>query len=499
MIDTVTPQVDLAARGQAAAQATTDYLAKSPFTQLGEGFKAVAANPSDFMTMENAKYGLAAAAPMLLAAPESDGYTPDSERYVYDYTPGRVADPESTRIGGPTSELTYFRPSYTRTAARGGLMALAEGGAVSQMSEMNTLGMNMGGPMAYVPQTQINANDAAVDPYTGEKRFATGGDIEDIQGANPMSIQGTVGDEGQPTGYADGGEVDSERIEYEFDPLTRTYRKKATALAAGAVAPVLTSTTSGSSQMNPMSPQQEAYLNWEANTSEGADARENRMQNVSNLISLGVPGLSIMNALQGKPTPLPSLSAIFGTPAAYANYQARQASSPYAGLTPGSAGWSQAVNAQAESRMARQAGVGDSGGGDYGGGDNSNRSDPGAVGSMADTGGDKAGGRIGDKSHHKAQKGIAALAPAQGRFLEGPGDGVSDSIPATINGTQPARLADGEFVVPARIVSELGNGSSKAGARKLYAMMDRIQKARGKTTGKGKVAANTKAEKYLPA
>ena len=87
-----------------------------------------------------------------------------------------------------------------------------------------------------------------------------------------------------------------------------------------------------------------------------------------------------------------------------------------------------------------------------------------------------------------------------GRLLKGPGDGVSDSIPAMIGAKgQPARLADGEFVVPARIVSELGNGSTEAGARKLYAMMDRIQKARGKTVGKGKVATNSRAEQHLPA
>jgi hypothetical protein len=86
-----------------------------------------------------------------------------------------------------------------------------------------------------------------------------------------------------------------------------------------------------------------------------------------------------------------------------------------------------------------------------------------------------------------------------GRLLRGPGDGVSDSIPAVIGKKQPARLADGEFVVPARIVSEIGNGSTEAGARKLYAMMDRIQAARGKTVGKGKVAKNTRADKYLPA
>jgi hypothetical protein len=86
-----------------------------------------------------------------------------------------------------------------------------------------------------------------------------------------------------------------------------------------------------------------------------------------------------------------------------------------------------------------------------------------------------------------------------GRLLKGPGDGVSDSIPATIADKRPARLADGEFVVPARIVSELGNGSTEAGARKLYAMMDRVQKARNKTTGKNRVAVNSRAEKLLPA
>jgi hypothetical protein len=86
-----------------------------------------------------------------------------------------------------------------------------------------------------------------------------------------------------------------------------------------------------------------------------------------------------------------------------------------------------------------------------------------------------------------------------GRLLRGPGDGVSDSIPASIGNNRPARLADGEFVVPARIVSELGNGSTEAGARKLYAMMDRVQKARKKSVGQKKVAVDSKAEKLLPA
>jgi len=86
-----------------------------------------------------------------------------------------------------------------------------------------------------------------------------------------------------------------------------------------------------------------------------------------------------------------------------------------------------------------------------------------------------------------------------GRLLKGPGDGVSDDIPASIGGKQPARLAEGEFVVPARIVSELGNGSTDAGAKRLYQMMERIQSDRKKTTGKGKFSDNPKAYKHLPA
>jgi hypothetical protein len=92
-----------------------------------------------------------------------------------------------------------------------------------------------------------------------------------------------------------------------------------------------------------------------------------------------------------------------------------------------------------------------------------------------------------------AKGGLGALPP---RFLSGGGDGMSDSIKARIGGVQEARLADGEFVVPADVVSHLGNGSSKAGAKKLYAMMDKIRKAR---TGRKSQAPEVNARKYMPA
>ena len=83
-----------------------------------------------------------------------------------------------------------------------------------------------------------------------------------------------------------------------------------------------------------------------------------------------------------------------------------------------------------------------------------------------------------------------------GRMLKGPGDGMSDSIPGVIGNKQPARLADGEFVVPADVVSHLGNGSTDAGAKRLYAMMDKVRKAR---TGTKKQGKKIKPEKYMPA
>jgi hypothetical protein len=81
-----------------------------------------------------------------------------------------------------------------------------------------------------------------------------------------------------------------------------------------------------------------------------------------------------------------------------------------------------------------------------------------------------------------------------GRMLKGPGDGMSDDIPATIANKQPARLANEEFVVPADVVSHLGNGSSEAGAKVLYKMMDRVRQAR---TGNKKQGKQINPEKYL--
>lgn len=93
----------------------------------------------------------------------------------------------------------------------------------------------------------------------------------------------------------------------------------------------------------------------------------------------------------------------------------------------------------------------------------------------------------------KAMGGIVGLA--KGRYLGGPTDGMADKIPAKIGESQPAALSHGEFVIPADVVSHLGNGNSEAGAKQLYSMMDRIRKAR---TGNKKQGKQINPSKYLP-
>jgi hypothetical protein len=189
------------------------------------------------------------------------------------------------------------------------------------------------------------------------------------------------------------------------------------------------------------------------------------------LSNLGLPSLG--NAVSSFANSMPASEADIGAMNAAAN--ANGSANPAAGFS---------VSAAAD-------GPGDGPGGDGPGGDG-----PGTGGAGRSGVGNARGGLMA-----LAAGGLGSLGGYSdgGQLLRGPGDGVSDSIPATIGKGQPARLADGEFVVPARIVSELGNGSTEAGAKQLYAMMARIQAGRAKTTGKNQVATNSKADRHLPA
>ena len=389
---TVTQLPTQAALNQAAADATNQYMKSGFMDKMGGGLSAIANDPSKFMTGANLKYGLAAAAPALLAEPKQAEYQGDSEQSKFSYSPGRVENPEAGST--PSSERQWFQPKYLR---------LADGGPVGDMSARNE-------------QLTLLAN--------GGQQFA------------------------------DGGSVD-----YEFDPVTRQYKKKEAAVAEGAVAPIMATTSSGSGN-TALDPRTAAFLD-----AETPAARDARMQNVANVIGMLTPGGMARGVMSG-------IGALVGNQP-----------------TPGGA---PVVN------MGSDTGFGGYGGID-GTGAAMTAADADAAYSADNYSGGSSDGMSGGYSDGSNGSYYAAGGYAKGRFLRGAGDGVSDSIPATINGNQPARLADGEFVVPARIVSELGNGSSEAGARKLYAMMDRIQKARAKTVGKNKVAKDSKAEKMLPA
>jgi hypothetical protein len=92
-----------------------------------------------------------------------------------------------------------------------------------------------------------------------------------------------------------------------------------------------------------------------------------------------------------------------------------------------------------------------------------------------------------------ASGGITSIK--EGQYLDGPSDGMADDVPANIDGAQEAALSDGEFVIPADVVSGLGNGNSDAGAEVLSAMMDRVRKAR---TGKKAQPKEISAAEFLP-
>ena len=352
--------------------------------------------------------------------------------------------------GSSTAEQVYFdEPRFTAlptyTAKEGGLMGYAVGGAVENMSAQNALGGNMMYPQSQM-QTPMYANPMMQRPMPSNV-IQSGLDVptQAYSGEQRMA-QGGIAD------YALGGfaakkaEAPASKTAYKFNPETQGFTKSVT------------------------------------------DYREVKPDLNSFVESIGIPGFgsrprngtgggagstpfSLFGALQTKYEPVTTETQLGGVSQPYRPAEPMPAYKDYRRSAP-----------QRSSAMGDMNGF-------Y------NQMNQQLGGFSPETGGLRAyaDGGMADGGYN-----LGGYSDG-GRLLKGPGDGVSDSIPASIGDRQPARLADGEFVVPARIVSELGNGSTDAGARKLYAMMDRVQKQRGKTTGKGKVAINSKADKHMPA
>jgi hypothetical protein len=459
-----------------------------PYIPFEEGFQGTAPKPTFSENMANMKRGFTgenlmnyakenpySAASMVASALTPDEkarapYKGDSDRGKmanegWEFDPGwttPMPEPSPTGVEQRYGNPRYYRPGY------------ASGGPVEAMSNANAIGANTGYPMADISkgayatpyQQPISRNviggvsDTGVNPMTGEMSFANGG----VATATPM-----------PNTYA---QNPLERMLNKVESMPSDNQPKPPPVRTGGQSPVMSDAAFAKQQS-------EGQKNLQA-MQDGT-----MMTRIGDSLSEGLtfmaqnsPTMALINALTsgiaggaGQGMATPGLGGFVGGTANQ-------------GFAPGTMGPSHAPGPSGGG-----GGVGVSTGSGSGGGATA----MGAAG-MSGTASGAAGAARGGLMAAYA-KGGSHLGDYSdgGRLLRGPGDGVSDSIPAMIGKKQPARLADGEFVVPARIVSELGNGSTEAGARKLYAMMDRVQAARKKSIGKGKVAKNSRADKLLPA
>jgi hypothetical protein len=313
------------------------------------------------------------------------------------------------------------------------------------------------------------------DPYGREQRYYNPS-YTPISNERAKSIYG----------YADGGVATAtpqpgEQPSYEYDPMKQLFAKIESMPSDDQNKQAAETQRMGGGPQTPMT---DAQFN--AQQAQG-------QKNAEGLGNFGEGiGKGIKSLLSQPPMLVQLAQALYGQMSTSSGGVSPSSGSPMGGISStGTHAQAAAANAAAN---AAAAGGGRGGSGNVGTGGGSTASGVGTgIGGLGGMGGGLKAGGLSDAHYN-----LGGYSDG-GRLLRGPGDGVSDSIPAVIGKKQPARLADGEFVVPARIVSELGNGSTEAGARKLYAMMDRIQKARGSTVGKGKVAKNSRADKYLPA
>jgi hypothetical protein len=476
-----------AAQENAVAQLTD--LGANPIPYSDEGFAerareiAATAPPKDFL--KDNKYALAAlAAPALMgsqgkepAALPSSGYIRTMKR---DPVTGEIYQESAT----PTGEWGG-RP----TGTYGGVARMADGGEVTEpLADLNTDEFKQ---VAYDTRTD---SQKALDYLMGKPGAV-----------NPMLFtSGSSGDPLLPLDYRTrtGGQ-------YVLDSATNTYKWVPDSSSSGlpALSKNIGQGGGGGSDYN--YGKISDFLAKE--TFEEQSARNQKFNDfVTGLTKLGPTSMlmSGLNTLFGAPKSVGAPISDLGTSLQAAYDQDAKNNAEIGASEQAAVDAAQNANAMQSMQDAYNADMSAASQGQGGGVSDSNS--PGADAASSANSGENAGGEGPSGSGESlARGGIAALAYGGlgslggysdgGRLLRGPGDGVSDSIPATIGRKRPARLADGEFVVPARIVSELGNGSTEAGARQLYAMMDRIQAGRKKTVGKNKTAVNSRSVRHLPA
>jgi hypothetical protein len=496
-----------------------------------------------------AKYGTAALANPLLTPPSGSGYKSDSEQYKYEYDVGRNPDPQGSYTGAPTGERQWFAPKFRRLYAEGGQTKSSDD-ALRYLTSTDPTGRTndltgasrqaydylMGNGPGYRPQIQTQSSLPKARILTDDGGGGDGGG-----GGGASSSMGTASVGNTPSvgidPYDQAGQDAVSKLEREIidtdDELGYLTGNKPDSM------PEL--------EPPPFEPDNSGFYNSEFNTSrdiddasisEGVRDSDFVPANPSDFGELAPASTLADDATIAVDVPNNGVTAMDNGNIEVATDQIAQqqpAAQTTVQDTPDggaivTAPDTTVVETPAETTRSMQptvvetpvvetpdggamvtvpdVEVGNAGGdfGDSGGYDRFIEAD--SDGNSIDEddydyAGNANGGLMGYAMGGMpgyAMGGISNLGSYSdgGRLLKGPGDGVSDSIPAMIGRKQPARLADGEFVIPARIVSELGNGSTDAGARKLYAMMDRIQAARKKTTGKNRVAVNSRADKMMP-
>jgi hypothetical protein len=481
----------------------------------------------------------------------------------YTYSRQQVPQDYQDQQGNMGSrERRYFNDSYTAgdpySAAGGGLVALAAGGYTNQNVFRPTTPLpenNMTGDsrdaydylMGNTNRTQVGTGPGVGDG-TGEvdlQVLVYGPDGQMYSSPGAARRAGVYNYTMQPPSTNTGNTPPTGKGKYEFNPVTKQYTwvpdpvKPVDVAAPVPVNPVGGGGGGGRGEREPEDPNSFS-AQWAAmsDTEKAAWQAENPGKAAfQEAIKFGLaPVAYLVNKAQNYFAPKdPDAYQRISPPDQFAGYQPntrdpngvptpdiKTAPEGTLGSTPPQGDPAQQQQAAQQAAMQRAAAESNAAADrTYGG----NQNNSGRTGRDA-TSGDGYGGGYGSVAagytggseaadgglstpygfQHMAQGGIADLHQYNlgsysdgGRLLKGPGDGVSDSIPATIGRGQPARLADGEFVIPARIVSELGNGSTDAGARALYKMMARIQAGRRKTVGKKQVAKNSKAARHLPA
>jgi len=486
----------------------------SAVDKLGAGASYAASNPKDALAalgsgslMKGAGILGAATAPILAAKMVKTTTQPPAQTqslirpYTYtarpttptnmvgtQYRPGEDTSERNWMTGNFTAQTPYKAPG-PEYAAEGGVIKMAEGGVPDLYGNLqkyaynpSTVGFDpSAGSVNYgkLPRYRFN-------PATGRFELLPASVTDSSTASDTSGMGGDTGGggfSGSDTGTGSGGSTDSGSSNSGTgSPTGSTMGDIGYAISNQSISPMAAAIASA--MMDAMS---STSVN-SVNATNGMDVESDAATAAGASTAAGADGPAGAGST--------GMGSDTGGEGASAGAATGGGAAGDSGATGGGGGGAAGDGGSGSSGSSGDGGSGSGSGGDGGG-----------------SGGDARGGfyHNGQFNYHPhmAYGGLAMLASGGlgslggysdgGRLLRGPGDGVSDSIPAQIGNHQPARLADGEFVVPARIVSELGNGSTEAGARQLYKMMDRVQKARAKTTGKQKLAKNTNAAKYLPA